>query len=71
MPWLENNFVAPDGSIFTVLSDGTVEIRGPGWDGRRRKGQPPGADNPRVCHLGSEATARRIVQMVADMLYTK
>ena len=67
MPWLDNIFVARDGSLFTVLDDGTVEIRGPGWSRRRKRGDPPGADRPRICKLGSVARARRIVEMVNEI----
>lgn len=65
MTWVDNILLVNDGSMFTVLPDGTLELRGPGWEGRRRRGQPPGADNPRICRLGSESAARRIAELVA------
>jgi hypothetical protein len=59
--------VAPDRTIFTVYDDGTLEIRGKGWDRLRRRRQPPGADNPRVCRLLDVERAKRIAAMVARM----
>jgi len=64
--WVDNVLVAPDGSLFTVFPDGTLEIRGKGWE-RRRRGDPPMADRPRVCKLDNEPRARRIAEMVVEM----
>lgn len=68
MTWVDNILLADDGSLFTVLPGGTLEIRGDGWTGPRRRKQPPGADNPRVCLLGDEASARRIAELIAKMI---
>ena len=67
MTWVDNTLVAPDKSLFTVLEDGTLEIRGKGWE-RRKKGDPPGADRPRICRLGDPQRARRIAEMVVGIV---
>lgn len=69
MPWADNdNFVAPDRSIFTLRKGGIVEMRGPGWD-QRKRGDPPLADRPRILKLWSKRRARRILNMVIEMVY--
>lgn len=69
MPWVDNIFVAPDRSMFTVRPNGDVEIRGPGWDMKKRRGDTPMTDRPRLCKLGSVERARRIVEMIVDITY--
>jgi len=66
MTWIDNTLVSPARSLFTVFPDGRLEIRGDGWD-RRRRGDPPLADRPRVCRLDNEAQARRVAEMVVEM----
>ena len=65
MKWAGDTLVARDGSLFTVRGC-TLEIRGNGWDRRRRRGETENSDLARVCHLDSEAQARRIAEIVAD-----
>lgn len=63
--WVNNVFVHGK-ELFTVFPDGTLEIRGPGWDGRKRKGDTEMTDRPRVCKLDSEEEARRIVELIVS-----
>lgn len=65
MKWVDNILVATDGTLFTVLPSGTLEIRGEGW-GRRRK--HTGEDRVRVCRLGDEDLARSIAEEVASLV---
>ena len=64
--WLDNSLISGK-SIFTVLPDGTLEIRGPGWEHRKRKGDTINTDRPRICHLGSEEAAKRMAEILANM----
>ena len=69
MKWSGNTLVSGR-DLFTVHKDGTLEIRGPGWEGKKRKGDTDMTDRPRVCRLGNEQYARLIAEMVADMTFS-
>lgn len=64
--WIENVCIAGR-DLFTVFPDGTLEIRGPGWDHKRRKGDTDMTDRPRICKLGTEERARKIVELIIAM----
>ena len=68
MPWIDNVFVSEDHSLLTVYPDGTLEIRGPNWDRRKRKGETKNTDCPRICKFDNETQARYIVELI-DKLY--
>ena len=63
--WVDNCLVSGR-DIFTVLPDGTLEIRGPGWEGRKRKGDTPNTDRPRLCKFSSVEEAKRMADIIAN-----
>jgi hypothetical protein len=65
--WAEETLVLNDGSLFTVR-DGNLELRGRGWERRRRKGDTGGTDRARICRFGDDGMARKIAEMVAEMV---
>jgi hypothetical protein len=67
MEWLDNTLVVGDGSLFTV-NGVTLELRGEGWERRRRKGDNPGTDRARICRFESEKQARHIAELVATLI---
>lgn len=64
--WYDNILVNGK-DLYTVLPDGTLEIRGPGWDRRRRRGDTPMTDRSRVCRCGSPEKAKRIAELVVQL----
>ena len=62
--WLGDTLVCVDGSLFTVRGC-VLELRGPGWERRRRKADPPNADLARICRFDSELQARQIAELLA------
>ncbi len=65
--WIDNVLATDRGDLFTVLPDGTLEIRGKCWDRRRRKGESPDSDRPRVCRFENEMQARKVAELVAEI----
>ena len=59
--------VLSDGSLFTVNSDGNLELRGDGWERRRKKGDTENTDLVRVCKFGDDAMARQIAERVGEL----
>ena len=60
--------VGHDRSLYTVKSGGVLEIRGEGWDLRRRKGDTENTDRPRVCKFESVKIAKRIAELVDEKI---
>ena len=67
--WVGNVLVAPDKSLFTVFDDGTLEIRGIGWDRRRKKREHSETDRPRICKLDSKEQAMAVAELIVEQLY--
>jgi hypothetical protein len=65
--WIGNTLVLSDGSLFTV-NDGNLELRGKGWERRRKKGDTENTDLARICRFGDDSMAREIAEMVAGMV---
>ena len=63
--WIDNVLVCPDGTLIT-LKGSNLEIRGEGWEGRRRKGDTPNTDRPRICKFEDPNEARTIAELVAS-----
>ncbi len=64
--WIDNVLVAPNGDLYTVLPNGTLEIRGKGW-GRSNK-KNPGRDVVRVCPIGNVNSARQVAEYIVRFL---
>ena len=64
--WIDNVFVTFRKDFFTVLPDGTLEIRGKGWV-KWKKGDNLGTDKVRICKLKDEQQARGVAEMVAEL----
>ena len=64
--WMDNVFVSFKKDIFTVLPDGTLEIRGKSWT-KWKKGDHPGTDRVRRCRLANEQQARNVVEIIAKL----
>lgn len=66
--WADDTLVCSDKSIMTVFPDGSVEVRGPGWEPRRNskraRSYQRGFDC-RILKLGTVEKARRICESVA------
>jgi hypothetical protein len=65
MEWAGNTLVAEDRSLFTVLDDGTLEIRGDGWDRKRKKKEHPDTDRPRVLKFKNKKIAVQMAEAIA------
>jgi hypothetical protein len=63
--WLDNVLVCEDGTLITQIGS-VLEIRGEGWEGRKRKGDTPMTDRPRVCKLETDWQARKVAELVAS-----
>ena len=70
MIWADNVLVCDDGTLITQLGP-VLEIRGKGWEGRKRKGDTPLTDRPRVCKLQTEQQARKVAEMVAQIIESR
>ena len=68
--WCDNVFVTVGRDFMTVTDDGNLEIRGKGWT-RWKKGDHPGTDRVRICKIECVASARKIAEMIAEMMYGK
>lgn len=68
MKWIDNVLVFADGGLATVLPTGALELRGEGWERRKRKGDNPGTDRARVCRFESERQARDIASRIASII---
>lgn len=55
--WTGDVLVARDGTLMTVYPNGVLELRGKGWEGRKRKGDTPNTDRPR--DIDRDVTAAR------------
>jgi len=62
-----DTIVCVDRTLLTIRENGDLEIRGVGWEGRR-KGDTPMTDRPRVCRFGCRNRAEQIAEMLAGML---
>jgi hypothetical protein len=65
--WVDNVLVCGDGTMITQLGS-VLEIRGDQWEGRKRKGDTPLTDRPRVCRLGSDDQARNVAELIDDLI---
>jgi hypothetical protein len=63
--WIDNVLVCEDGTLITQ-SGSVLEIRGKGWEGRKRKGDTPMTDRPRVCQLETDWQARKVADLIAS-----
>lgn len=63
--WIDNTLVSPSGDLYTILSDGTLEIRGKGW-GRANK-KNPGKDIVRICPLKDINLARQVAEKIVSL----
>jgi hypothetical protein len=64
--WCEDTLVSKHG-LFT-LRESNLEIRGDGWEGRKRKGDTPMTDRPRICRFDTPEDAKNIAERVIDLL---
>lgn len=63
--WIDNVLVCDDGTMITQLGN-VLEIRGKGWEGRKRKGDTPLTNRPRVCQLETDWQARKVADLIAS-----
>lgn len=67
MKWVGNTLVLSDGSLFTV-NEGNLELRGQGWERRRKKGDTENTDLARICRFEDDGMARKIAEMLGGMV---
>lgn len=67
MDWVDNVLVLADGSLFTVVGS-NLELRGKGWERRRKKGESIDSDRPRICQFSSEQEAREMAEAVGRLV---
>jgi len=65
MKWMDNVLICDDGTLITVI-DSRLEIRGHCWEGRKRKGDTPLSDRPRIAKLATPEQARSVAELVAE-----
>lgn len=67
MDWVDNVLVLADGILFTVVGS-NLELRGKGWERRRKKGESIDSDRPRICKFLSEKEAREMAEAVGKLV---
>lgn len=63
--WIDNVLACDDGTLITQIGP-RLEIRGRGWEGRKRKGDTHLTDRPRICQLETDWQARKVAELIAS-----
>lgn len=63
--WIDDVLACDDGTLITQRGP-VLEIRGRGWEGRKRKGDTELTDRPRICQLETAWQARKVAELIAS-----